>query len=57
MLHLALTKTPRYAVSIIVEHGGSGSSSAAPLAKKLFKLIIDRHELREAARKKNTILT
>jgi penicillin-binding protein 2 len=50
-------KNPRYAVSIIVEHGGSGSSSAAPLAKKLFKLIIDRHELREAARKKNTILT
>ena len=50
-------KNPRYALSIIVEHGGSGSSSAAPLAKKLFKLIIDRHELREAARKKNTILT
>jgi len=50
-------KNPRYAVSIIVEHGGSGSSAAAPIAKKLFKLIIDRHELREAARKKNTILT
>ena len=38
---------PRYALSIIVEHGGSGSSMAAPMAKKLFKLIIDRHELRE----------
>jgi penicillin-binding protein 2 len=50
-------KNPKYAVSIIVEHGGSGSSTAAPIAKKLFKLIIDRHELREAARKKNTILT
>jgi penicillin-binding protein 2 len=50
-------KNPRYAVSIIVEHGGSGSSTAAPMAKKLFKLIIDRHELREEARKKNTILT
>ena len=37
---------PRYALSIIIEHGGSGSSAAAPLAKKLFKLIIDRHELR-----------
>ena len=48
---------PRYALSIIVEHGGSGSSTAAPMAKKLFKLIIDRHELREEARKKNTILT
>ena len=38
---------PRYALSIVIEHGGSGSSTAAPLAKKLFKLIIDRHELRE----------
>ena len=50
-------KKPRYALSIIVEHGGTGSSAAAPMAKKLFKLIIDRHELREDARKKNTILT
>ncbi len=37
---------PRYALSIIVEHGGSGSKAAAPIAKKLFKLIIDRQELR-----------
>ncbi len=37
---------PRYALSIIVEHGGSGSRTAAPIAKKLFKLIVDRHELR-----------
>ena len=43
-------KNPRYATSIVVEHGGSGSSTAAPIAKKLFKLIIDRHELREEAR-------
>jgi penicillin-binding protein 2 len=43
-------KNPRYALSIIVEHGGSGSSVAAPMAKKLFKLIIDRHELREKKR-------
>ena len=38
---------PRYALSIVIEHGGSGGSVAAPLAKKLFKLIIDRHELRK----------
>ena len=38
---------PRYALSIIVEHGGSGSRTAAPIAKKLFKLIIDRDELRK----------
>ncbi|WP_435166934.1 penicillin-binding protein 2 [Candidatus Pelagibacter bacterium nBUS_28] len=38
---------PRYAISIIVEHGGSGSRAAAPMAKELFKLIIDRDGLRE----------
>ena len=38
---------PRYALSIIVEHGGSGSKAAAPIAKELFKLIIDRDALRE----------
>ena len=40
-------KNPRYALSIVIEHGGSGGTVAAPLAKKLFKLIVDRHELRE----------
>ncbi len=48
---------PRYALSIIVEHGGSGSKTAAPIAKKLFKLIIDRHDLREKIRLENTINT
>jgi len=46
---------PRYALSIIVEHGGSGSSKAAPMAKKLFKLIIDRHEAREKIRNKKLL--
>tara|TARA_B100001059_G_scaffold202533_1_gene210563 strand:- start:30 stop:515 length:486 start_codon:yes stop_codon:yes gene_type:complete len=41
-------KHPRYALSIVVEHGGNGSTTAAPMAKKLFKLIIDRHELRDS---------
>ena len=50
-------ENPRYALSIIVEHGGSGSVTAAPMAKKLFKMIIDRHELRELTRKKNQIST
>ena len=45
-------KNPWYAVSILVEHGGSGSSTAAPIAKKLFKFVIDRHELREQIKKK-----
>ena len=48
-------KNPRYALSIVVEHGGSGSSTAAPMAKKLFKLIIDRHELREKIRTKKKL--
>jgi len=48
-------KNPRYAISIVVEHGGSGSSTAAPIAKKLFKLIIDRHEFREKIRNQKTL--
>jgi penicillin-binding protein 2 len=40
-------KNPRYAVSIVIEHGGSGGAVAAPLAKQLFKKIIDRHEIRK----------
>jgi penicillin-binding protein 2 len=40
-------KNPRYAISILIEHGGSGSAVAAPIAKKLFKKIIDRHEIRK----------
>ena len=48
-------KKPRYALSIVIEHGGSGSSTAAPIAKKLFKLIIDRHELREKTRNKRKL--
>jgi len=48
-------KNPRYALSVVVEHGGSGSSTAAPIAKKLFKLIIDRHELREKTRIQQSI--
>ena len=48
-------KNPRYSVSVVIEHGGSGSSTAAPVAKKLFKLIMDRHELREKTRKQNSM--
>ena len=50
-------KNPRYALSIVIEHGGSGSSVAAPLAKELFKLIIDRHNLREQAQTQKIINT
>ena len=45
-------KNPRYALSVIIEHGGSGSSTAAPMAKKLFKSIIDRHKMRVSTNNK-----
>ena len=45
-------KNPRYALSILIEHGGNGSTTAAPMAKKLFKLIIDRHSIRQTINKK-----
>jgi len=48
-------KNPRYALSIVIEHGGSGSAVAAPIAKKLFKLIIDRQKFREKNRHKKAI--
>tara|TARA_B100001250_G_scaffold408529_1_gene431096 strand:+ start:2110 stop:4056 length:1947 start_codon:yes stop_codon:yes gene_type:complete len=49
-------KNPRYSISVLVEHGGSGSKAAAPLAKKVIKKIIDRHQIREQSRKGNTNL-
>ncbi len=41
-------KQPRYAMSILIEHGGNGSTTAAPMAKELFKLVIDRHIYRQS---------
>ena len=40
-------KRPRYSISVLIEHGGAGSSGAAPIAKKIIKKILDRHELRK----------
>ena len=40
-------KYPRYSLSIVIEHGGTGSSVAAPIAKKVIKKVLDRHKLRE----------
>ena len=30
---------PQYAISVIIEHGGSGASTAAPIAKQVFNYI------------------
>ena len=38
---------PRYAISVIVEYGGAGSTGAAPIAKKVIKKVLDRHEIRK----------
>ena len=47
---------PKYAISVLVEHGGSGSKAAAPLANKLIKKIIDRDKDREIIRKELKII-
>ena len=38
---------PKYAISVVVEHGGSGSSAAAPIAKQVIKKVLERNEARE----------
>tara|TARA_B100000029_G_scaffold434514_1_gene447981 strand:- start:1854 stop:3773 length:1920 start_codon:yes stop_codon:yes gene_type:complete len=40
-------KNPRYAISVVIEHGGAGSSGAAPVAKKVIKKTLERHKLRK----------
>ncbi|MFK7866372.1 MAG: penicillin-binding protein 2 [Alphaproteobacteria bacterium] len=37
---LAPANNPRYAAAVVVEHGGSGSSSAAPIAGKLLRAAV-----------------
>ena len=39
---------PKYAISVVVEHGGTGSSAAAPIAKKVIKKVLERHSLRQS---------
>ena len=48
-------KNPRYSICVFVEHGGSGSKAAAPLAKQVIKKVIDRHEEREKIRKRTLV--
>ena len=38
---------PKYAISVVVEHGGTGSKAAAPIAKKIIKKVLERHDLRK----------
>tara|TARA_B100000700_G_C15035678_1_gene852680 strand:+ start:1059 stop:2987 length:1929 start_codon:yes stop_codon:yes gene_type:complete len=48
-------KDPRYSISVVVEHGGSGSKSAAPIAKKVIQKVLEKHSLREAKQRGETI--
>ena len=39
----APVRNPRYAISVVVEHGGSGSSTAAPVARDILaKTFVER---------------
>ncbi len=49
----APVNAPKYAISVIVEHGGSGSSAAAPIARDILREI-QRRDVSKAARAKET---
>ena len=42
-------KRPRYAVSAVVEHGGGGGSTAAPLVRDVMGLLLDADPMAKAA--------
>ena len=44
LLHLIKIQDMRF--SVVIEHGGTGSSAAAPIAKKVIRKVLDRHKLR-----------
>jgi penicillin-binding protein 2 len=43
----APVKEPRYAISVVVEHGGGGSKAAAPIAKDVMTLVAERDPARQ----------
>jgi len=40
---------PRYALSLVVEHGGSGSAAAAPRARDIMRKVQERHPEKQAS--------
>ena len=46
----APVKDPKYAISVVVEHGGTGSKAAAPIAK-VIKKVLERDSLRQSVNK------
>ena len=39
---------PKYAIRVVVEHGGTGSKAAAPIAKQVIKKVLERDNLRKS---------
>ena len=44
----APVQDPKYAISVLVEHGGTGSGAAAPIAKKVIRKVIERDPIRKS---------
>jgi penicillin-binding protein 2 len=42
-------ENPRYAISVIVDHGGGGSAAAAPVAKDVMTRVLTRDPMNMAA--------
>ncbi len=40
---------PRYAMSVVIEHGGSGSAAAAPIARDIMHEVLKRNPVRPQA--------
>jgi penicillin-binding protein 2 len=40
---------PRYAMSVVIEHGGSGSGAAAPVARDIMREVLLRYQARQQA--------
>ena len=38
------TRNPKYGISVIIDHGGSGSAVAAPIARNVMKKIFDEEK-------------
>jgi penicillin-binding protein 2 len=43
----APVEKPRYAIAVVVEHGGGGSKTAAPIAKDIMTLVAQRDPARQ----------
>ena len=38
---------PEYAITVVIDHGGSGSAKAAPIAQKVMKKVFDLYYPKE----------